>query len=209
MLIGALIGWKRDKPWAQVFASVGIALNQVPYYFIALFLLIWLAYGLAWFPTRGSYAGGLTPGLNPSFVLSVVHHAILPALSIVIVGTFGWMISTRALMIGELGSDYIVYAQAKGLRSNTIVFGYGLRNVLLPQVTALAISLGFVINGATLLEQLFLYPGIGLLLITSVRQLDVNTAQAIVLITITAVLTANLIVDLFLPLIDPRVQARV
>ena len=70
-------------------------------------------------------------------------------------------------------------------------------------------ALGFVINGAILLEQLFVYPGVGLLLISAIRELDVNVAQAIVLMTITAVLTANLVVDLVLPLVDPRVQARV
>lgn len=209
LFIGAIVGWKRDQPWAQILASIGIAFNQVPYYFMALFLLITLAYGLAWFPTRGAFAGGLTPGMNLAFIRSAVQHAALPSLSIVIVGSLGWMISTRALMINVLGEDYLLYAQAKGLNPRTILFGYGLRNALLPQVTGLAISLGFVINGAILLEQLFLYPGIGLLLITAVRQLDINTAQAIVLIAITSVLTANLLVDLLLPFIDPRVQARV
>jgi peptide/nickel transport system permease protein len=101
-----------------------------------------------------------------------------------------------------------MYAQAKGLRPRTILFGYALRNALLPQITGLAISLGFVINGAILLEQLFLYPGVGLLLISAIKEIDVNTAQAIVLITITTVLSANLLVDLTLPFVDPRVQAR-
>ena len=188
---------------------MGIAFHRIPYYFLALFLLITLAYGLTLFPSRGAFDGGLTIGWNFPFIVSVIRHAALPSLSIVIASSLGWMISTRALMVNVLGEDYLLYAQAKGLRPRTILFGYGLRNALLPQVTGLAISLGFVINGAILLEQLFTFPGIGLLLITAVRQLDVNTAQAIVLITITTVLTANLLVDILLPLIDPRVQARV
>jgi peptide/nickel transport system permease protein len=209
LVVGAIVGWKRDRVWAQILVSVGIAVHQVHYYYLGLFLLLVFAYGLAWFPTRGAFAGGLAPGLNVPFVLSVIQHAALPSLSIVIAGSLGWMISTRALVVGELGADYIVYAQAKGLRTRTILFGYGLRNVLLPQVTGLAISLGFVVNGAILLEQLFLYPGVGLLFITAIKAVDVNTAQAIVTLAIVAVSTANLIVDLLLPLIDPRVQARV
>ena len=208
LFIGAIVGWQRDRRWAQVLTSFGIAFQQVHYYYLGVFLLLVFAYGLAWFPTRGAYAGGLTPGLSLAYIQSVLHHAALPALSIVLAGSFSWMISTRSLMISELGADYLVYAQAKGLSPRTILFGYGLRNVLLPQVTSLAISLGFVINGAILLEQLFLYPGVGLLFIAAIKAVDVNTAQAIVLLAVLAVSTANLIVDLCLPLIDPRVQAR-
>ena len=209
LFIGAIVGWQRDRPWAQLLTAFGVAFQQVHYYFLGMFLLLVFAYGLGWFPTRGAFAGGLTPGLNVPYVQSVAYHAALPALSIVLAGGFSWMISTRSLMVGELGSDYLVYAQAKGLSTRTILFGYGLRNVLLPQITSLAISLGFVINGAILLEQLFLYPGIGLLFIAAIKAVDVNTAQAIVLLTVLAVSTANLVVDLCLPLIDPRVQARV
>ena len=81
-----------------------------------------------------------------------------------------------------------------------------LRNALLPQVTALAISLGFIVNGALLVETLFNYPGLGTLLVTAVGILDFNTIQGIVLISIFSVLTANLILDLTLPLIDPRIR---
>jgi peptide/nickel transport system permease protein len=208
LALGAVVGWQRSKPWAQWLTSFAIAVELVPYYFIALLLLIVFAYGLAWFPLRGAFHAGLTPGFNPAFLGSAAYHAALPALSIVLASAFRWMVSTRALMINVLGEDYLLYAHAKGLPPGLILFRYALRNALLPQVTALAISLGFVINGAILLEQLFLYPGVGLLLISAIREIDVNTAQAIVLITITAVLTANLIVDLLLPLIDPRVQNR-
>lgn len=212
LALGAIVGWQRTKPWAQWLTSFAITIELIPYYFIALLLLIVFAYGvtwgLAWFPVRGAYRAGLTPGFNVEFLLSALHHAMLPALSIVLANAFRWMVSTRALMINVLGEDYLLYAQAKGLPPGMILFRYALRNALLPQITALAISLGFVINGAILLEQLFLYPGVGLLLISAIREVDVNTAQAIVLITITAVLTANLIVDLILPFIDPRVQNR-
>jgi len=208
LALGALAAWKRDRAWVQALTAGAIAFEQIPYYFLALILLIVFAYGLGLFPLRGAYRAGLEPGLNGDFLLSAVQHAVLPALSIVIASAFRWMMSTRALMINLLGEDYLLYAQAKGLRPRTVLFGYALRNALLPQVTSLAISLGFVINGAILLEQLFLYPGVGLLLISAIKEIDVNTAQAIVLITITTVLTANLLVDLILPFVDPRVQSR-
>jgi peptide/nickel transport system permease protein len=209
LALGALIGWQRNRPWAQGLAAFAIALEQVPFYFLALLLLIVFGYGLAWFPTRGAYHASVAPGLTLAFLGSAVQHAILPALSLVLISACRWAISTRALMISVLGEDYLLYAQARGLPPRTILYRYALRNALLPQITALAISLGFVINGAILLEQLFLYPGVGLLLISAIKEIDVNTAQAIVIMTITSVMTANLIVDLILPFVDPRVQARV
>jgi peptide/nickel transport system permease protein len=208
LALGALAAWRRDRAWVQALTAGAIAFEQIPYYFLALILLIVFAYGLALFPLRGAYRAGLTPGLNGEFLASAAQHAILPALSIVVASAFRWMMSTRALMINLLGEDFLLYAQAKGLHPRTVLFRYALRNALLPQITSLAISLGFVINGAILLEQLFLYPGVGLLLISAIKEIDINTAQAIILITITTVLSANLLVDLILPFVDPRVQAR-
>lgn len=109
-------------------------------------------------------------------------------------------------MITILGEDYLLFAQAKGLRPGHIFSRYGLRNALLPQLTGLAISLGFIINGSFLVEFIFTYPGIGTLFVNAIGILDYNTVQGIALISIVAVLTANLLLDLLLPLVDPRIR---
>jgi peptide/nickel transport system permease protein len=124
----------------------------------------------------------------------------------VIVAISGWMLSTRSLIVSILGEDYLLYAQAKGLPPRNIFLHYALRNAMLPQLTGLAISLGFIVNGALLVETLFNYPGLGSLLTRAVGILDYNTMQGIVLISIISVLTANFILDILIPRLDPRVR---
>jgi peptide/nickel transport system permease protein len=206
VILGGLVGWQRDFPGSQAITTVAIALAQVPQYFVALFLIFIFAYALMWLPARGAYPATATPGPSLNFILGVLRHAILPALSIVLVSVSGWLISTRSLMISILGEDYLLFAQAKGLNPRYIFSRYGLRNALLPQLTGLAISLGFIMNGSFLVEYIFTYPGIGTLFVNAIGILDYNTVQGIVLISIVAVLTANLLLDLLLPLVDPRIR---
>lgn len=206
VFLGGIVGWKRDFPGSEAVTTVAIALAQVPQYFVALFLIFIFAYGLMWLPARGAYPATVRPSLTPDFLFGVLRHGLLPALSIVLVSVSGWLISTRSLMITILGEDYLLFAQAKGLRPGHIFSRYGLRNALLPQLTGLAISLGFIMNGAFLVEFIFTYPGIGTLFVNAIGILDYNTVQGIVLISIVAVLTANLLLDLLLPLVDPRIR---
>ena len=106
-----------------------------------------------------------------------------------------------------LAEDYLTYANARGLTARRILFRYVLRNVWLPQIAALGISLGTVVSGNVLIERLFRYPGVGNLLVDSVVINDVNTAMAVVSMLIVLVLTINLVIDLLLPLVDPRVKS--
>src|SRR5215813_97231 len=161
---------------------------------------------MAWLPARDAYPANLTPSLTLEFIGGLIKHGTLPALSIVIVGVAGWIISTRSLIVSILGEDYLLYAQSKGLPPRRIFTHYALRNALLPQLTGLAISLGFIVNGALLVETLFNYPGLGFLLVRATQILDYNTAQGIILISIASVLTANFLLDLTLPLVDPRIR---
>lgn len=206
VLIGGLIGWRRDLPGSEFLTTISLALSQVPQYIVALALIFLFAYTLAWLPTRDAYPASVSPGWTPDFFLGVLRHGILPALSIVIVSATGWIISTRSLIVSILGEDYLLYAQAKGLSPRRIFSQYALRNALLPQLTGLAISLGFIFNGAILVETLFNYPGLGSLLVGAIQALDYNTAQGIILISIVSVLTANFVLDLVLPLVDPRIR---
>jgi len=206
LVVGVLVGWLRDTVFGNTVIAVSLGLAQVPSYLMALFLILSLAYGLALFPGMWAYDPTLTPGLNWAFIVSVIQHSFLPAASIVIVTLAGWIISTRSLVVGILGEDYLVYARAKGLPNNRVLNRYVLRNALLPQVTGLGMSLGFALNGSLLVEALFVYPGLGRLLQVAIQSLDYNVVQGIILISIVAVLAANLVIDLILPLVDPRVR---
>ena len=206
LALGTLAGWRRHSPLAQSMTNVGIALSTVPFYFVALMLLFLLAYRLFLFPSSAAYQASITPGPTPQFLLSVIHHGTLPALSIVIVAAFDWMVSTRMLTVSTLGEDYLTFADAKGLRPRHILTHYVLRNCYLPQIAAFGIALGFIINGNILLERVFNYPGVGNLLVQAIGVLDFNTIQGIISLFIFCVLTANLVIDLLLPVLDPRVK---
>ena len=136
----------------------------------------------------------------------MLKYGLLPGLSIVGIGAMGWILSTRMLMVPVLGEDYLVYAEAKGLKGRRILTSYALRNCYLPQITAFGISLGFIFNGNVLVEQLFNYPGLGTTLVTAIQQLDFNTIIGVTDMAIFSVLTAVLLLDLLLPLLDPRVK---
>lgn len=206
VLLGALVGWRRDKPVSQWVTNVALAFSHVPYYFVALMLIFIVAYRLAWLPSSAAYDPGISPGLTLQFIVSVVQHGTLPAISIVFIGVCNWLISTRMLIVTTLGEDYLTFADAKGLNPRHVLTQYALRNCYLPQVTAFGISLGFIFNGNVIVEQLFNYPGIGNLFIQAIGVLDYDTIQGIIALVIFAVLTANLVIDLLLPALDPRVK---
>ena len=206
IVAGTLVGWKRGTKLDSALFSFALCMSQIPYYLVALLLVLVFAYVLGTFPPRWAFSPTVTPGLSLEFIASVLKHATLPALSLILVQVPTWMISTRALTISILGEDYLQYAQAKGLKKVRLLNKYVLRNILLPQLTGLAMSLGFVVNGFFLIEWIFSYPGIGTLLVQAIPVLDYNTIQGIALISIFTVLSANFIIDVLYPLVDPRIR---
>ncbi|MCA9834051.1 MAG: ABC transporter permease [Thermomicrobiales bacterium] len=206
MILGTLTGWNRNRTWAEVVTNGALGFSHLPAYFVALFLIIFLSYRWKLLPPNGAFNTALDPEWSMEFVLSVIKYGTLPVLATVIVAVANWMLSTRALVVSILGEDYLTFAGAKGLPARRILSAYVLRNAWLPQIAALGMALGGVVSGNVLIERLFRYPGVGSLLIDAVLIKDVNTAMAIVSILIILVLTINLIIDLTLPLIDPRVK---
>lgn len=207
LLVGATAGWFRDSIVSEALTNISIALSQVPPYLIAVFLVLFLGYQWKLLPTRGAFDPGLyTKGWNWGFIQSVIRHSILPALALVIVSVSGWILSTRSLVVSILGEDFLLYAEAKGLKSRAIMGRYALRNVMLPQATGLALTLGSLMSGQLLIEIMFVYPGLGELTSLALALMDFNTLQGIILISIFTVMTASLIVDLLLPVLDPRIR---
>lgn len=206
LLLGAIIGWKRDKKIPNFITYLTIALSHIPYYFVALIVVFIFAYRLSLFPSSAAYDPGYSVGISWGFISSVIQHSILPAFSIVLIGVANWMLSTRMLMVTTLGEDYLTFADAKGLKPRVILTRYALRNCFMPQLVGLGITLGTIFNGNVLVEQLFNYPGVGNLFVQAIGQLDYNVIQGIVAMAIFGVLTANLVLDLILPAVDPRVK---
>src|SRR5215475_6550026 len=205
--LGILAGW-RHGGWAEGQLPGLMFLQATPYFFMALILVEVFGERLGWFPIGQGYAQGLVPSWDWTFISSAVYHAILPAFTIVIGSVAGWMLQMRNVMITTIGEDYVLAAQAKGLPTRRVVYTYAARNALLPQLQGFGLALGFVVSGAIIMEIVFSYPGVGLLLVNAVTSDDFPLTQAIFLVITFAVLLANLIVDIVIVLADPRARAR-
>jgi peptide/nickel transport system permease protein len=204
--LGILAGW-RHGGWLDRVLPGLMFLQAMPYFFLALILLELVAVNIHLFPLGQGYAGGLVPGWDWAFISSAVYHSLLPAFTIVVTSVAGWMLQMRNVMITTIGEDYVLAAQAKGLRSRRVIFTYAARNALLPQLQGFGLALGFVVSGAIIMEIVFSYPGIGLLLLNAVTSNDYPLMQAVFLVITFTVLLANLLVDLVVMLADPRVRA--
>ncbi|WP_328653120.1 ABC transporter permease [Micromonospora sp. NBC_00330] len=207
VLLGAIVGW-RPGTWLDSLIPATTLLAAIPYFWLALILTYLLARVLGWLPLQGGYDVALTPGWNGPFILSAVQYAILPALTIVLASIGGWLLGMRNMMVSTLSEDYVLTAEAKGLSPRKIRRSYAARNAVLPSVAGFAISLGFVVSGSVITEQVFSYPGIGGRLLGAVTNNDYALMQGVFLFITLAVLGANLIVDLLYGLIDPRTRAR-
>jgi peptide/nickel transport system permease protein len=205
--LGIVAGW-RHGGWTDRLLPGLMFLQAIPYFFLALILLELLAVTLHLFPIGQGYGNGLIPGWNASFIGSAIYHSLLPAFTIVITSVAGWMLQMRNVMITTIGEDYVLAGQAKGLSSRRVVFTYAARNALLPQLQGFGLALGFVVSGAIVMEIVFSYPGIGLLLLNAVTSNDYPLMQAIFLVITFTVLLANLIVDMIIVVADPRARAR-
>lgn len=205
-LLGAFIAWPKVPSIVQVIGPPLLTLSAIPYYLLGLILVYLFAFVLKVFPLGGGYAVGTSPSLTISFLLDAAHHAILPALSIVLADLGGWALSMRGMMITVQGEDYITLAEAKGLKEERIFLRYGMRNAVLPQFTSLALAIGRVVSGAILVEVVFAYPGVGNLLYQAVRTFDYFVIYGIVFIVIVAIGIATLVLDLLLPVLDPRIS---
>lgn len=207
--LGTFAGWKRGS-WVDNLIPFTTMLQSVPYFWLALLLLFF--FGSVWpvFPLNGGYDVYTFAGPEPTwaFVSSVLYHGALPALTIVLSSIGGWMLGMRNMMVSTLSEDYILTAEAKGLRPRRIRAAYASRNAVLPSIAGFAISLGFVVAGSIVTEAVFSYPGIGSALLMAVNSNDYALMQGIFLVITLAVLGANLLVDLLYGVIDPRTRAR-
>jgi peptide/nickel transport system permease protein len=205
--LGIIAGW-RHGGWLDRLLPGLMFIQAVPYFFLALILIYLLAFHAGIFPIGQGYAQGLAPGWDWSFISSAIYHSLLPAFTIVITTMAGWMLQMRNVMITTVGEDYVVAAQAKGLRPSRVVLTYAARNAILPQLQGFGLALGFVVSGAVVMEIVFSYPGIGLQLLSAVNSDDFPMMQAIFLVITFAVLLANLIVDFVIVAVDPRARTK-
>jgi peptide/nickel transport system permease protein len=205
--LGAWAGWRRGT-WVDSIIPSTTMLQSLPYFWVALLFIFVFSVTLQWFPIIGAYDvftfNG--PELSWAFVGSVLYHAILPAVTIVISSVGGWLLGMRNMMVATLSEDYIVTAEAKGLSRRRVYTTYAVRNALIPSVNGFGVTLAFVVAGSIVTEQVFSYPGLGKLMIDAVQNNDYALMQGVFLMITLAVLAALFVMDLVHGLIDPRAR---
>ncbi|GLQ56241.1 ABC transporter permease [Devosia nitrariae] len=203
--VGLLSGWKPESSSSRVMEGVAICLYPIPYYILALVLSILFSYIWQIFPLTTTIRGA---PWSWNLVTSILWNSFLPGASIVIVVFGWWVISVKAQTTALKEEEFVRYARLKGLGDGRILARYVLPNAILPQITFLALQIGLMFNGSLITEILFDYPGLGLLIYTAVLQGDFNLLMGTISLSVIAVATATMVIDLIYPLIDPRIRHR-
>ena len=207
-LAGAILGWPRKPGWLQYVFMPLLTLSAIPQYLLGMILIFAFAFKLGWLPLFGGYAPATMPNLSFSFIVEVLRHAILPAFAIIFSSIGFWAIGMRGMMINTQGEDYMIQADAKGLKGSRIFMRYAVRNALLPQVTGLALVMGTIITGQVLVERVFSYPGVGDILFQAIRLSDFFVIRGIVIVIVLGIAGATFLLDVLYPLLDPRIRVR-
>lgn len=208
LILGGFVGYFYKKKWAKLIDGIAMVIRPIPYYILALTLLILFAYIFPIFPIGGGASIGRTFQFNWSFIWSVIKHGFLPAMSLIIIGTAVWLQTTRLIVQNILAEDFVIYAKSAGLRERKIALRYTIRNAMLPQITGLTLSLGQIFSGALITEVVYSYPGLGTLAYNAINSGDYNLLMGITTISIIAIATGMLVIDLIYPFFDPRIRYR-
>jgi peptide/nickel transport system permease protein len=209
VLIGMLLAYKRQAWWEPVVSGTASVLSSIPNYIVGIVLLVYL--GVYWdlvpiHQMRGSRSPGIQPGFTWVFIKDIFFHAALPVLTYVLSTIGSWILSMKSSTIGTLGEDYVTVARARGLSEGRITTAYVGRNAMLPLITQLLISIGFVVGGSILIESIFVYQGIGYRLLAALTTRDYPLMQGIFLVITISVVVSNLVADFIYGWFDPRVR---
>jgi len=199
IVLGVLAGLNEDTLIDNVISISALSVVGLPEFVTGLILIQVFAFGLNILPASSS----VPPDV--SFV-EVLPKLILPSLTATLVLLAYVARLTRTGVIEELGKSYVRTAALKGLPYRTVVFKHVLRNALLPTITVVAISFGWLISGLVVVENVFNYPGLGRLLVFAVGRNDLPVIQAVIMVTVVGFASANLVADLLYGLLNPRIR---
>jgi len=209
MLLGMWAAYRRESLGDHAITTLSSIFSSVPTDLIGLMLVVFLGAQWKLLPItqmRGSMSPGMQPGFTWAFLKDIFFHAALPIATYVLTTVGGWTLAMKSSTIATLGEDYITVAKARGLPESRIMTSYVGRNASLPLFTSLAISIGFIVGGSTLIEFIFVYQGVGQLLLNSIVQRDYPVMQGIFLIITMTVILANFLADFLYSRLDPRIR---
>ncbi len=203
--LGIFAAWNRGGLFDSIVTISGQIVANIPAIVTALLLYMIFASQLKVFPTGYAYDSLLFPEYTWEFARSVLYHAVLPATAVILT-SLGNIMVMRANMINQLGEDYIVMGWGKGVPDRRVMFSYGARNALLPLVTTFAMSMGYIFGGSIVVEMIFNYPGLGLLMFQALAARDYPLIQGLLLLITVLVLSMNLLADILVYFLDPRLR---
>jgi peptide/nickel transport system permease protein len=207
--LGIRSGWKPGSRFDKISTGTTLTLYSMPEFWLGMMLLIIFGVGAFGLPGLFPVGGIASPGVDtgtPAGWLDVLWHMVLPCTTLTLIYLADYSLVMRASLIDERKQEYLILARAKGLRDVMVRKRHAVPNALLPTITLIFLSLGFVVTGAITVETVFSWPGLGLLTYEALRGPDIPLLQAIFLLFSIAVIGANLIAELLYVVIDPRVR---
>jgi peptide/nickel transport system permease protein len=205
---GGLAGYFTQSRILRVIDGIVMLMAPVPYYIVALMLIIAFAYLVPIFPVGGGHTIGRAVTLTWASVTDILKHAFLPALSLILLGWATTHQIMRLIVQNVNEEDYVLYAKSAAVKERRIFSRYVMRNAMLPQVTRFALGFAGLFSGALVTEVVFAYPGLGTLAYRAILASDYNMLMGITTLSIIALTTSTLLMDLLNPLFDPRIRLR-
>lgn len=203
--IGIIVAVNQNSIWDRVLSFLAFFGMSLPNFFLA-FLMMWVALQTGWFPIGGTYSVDYATLGFWSQIADRINHLILPVFVLGLAGMAGLMRLMRSQILEIKNAEFVRTARAKGLSERVVIYKHVLRNALNPFVTMAGYSLGDLLGGAALVEAVMNLQGLGLLLLDAVRQLDIYLVMGSVLVGTVLLLAGNLLADIALVAVDPRVD---
>lgn len=202
---GLLAAWRRGSPVDLGSLGVAMFFESTPSFWLGMIFIAVFAAGLGWFPIFGAQTIGRSLG-GVALIVDRMRHLALPLATLTLITIPGMFMIMRYSMLTVLGEQYVITARSKGVAERRVMYGHAMRNAILPVATVFMLNLGTIVSGATVIETVFSYPGIGRLLFEAVLARDYPVIQATFFIVTVSVIAMNIVADLLYPVLDPRVR---
>lgn len=204
--LGIFMAWKRGSKIEKILSCFTMFAMSSPVFWLGYLLIVAFAMIIPIFPAGGAYSPTLTPSFSLEFISSVLKHAILPMLTLVMTQAPSYAILLRDNMLYVFWEDYVLMAEAKGVKEEDIVLKHVARNAILPVITLFMMQIGLILGGQIMVEIIFSYPGVGRLIFDAIIGLDYPVIIGFFYLIISLGIIMNVIADLIYPFIDPRVR---
>lgn len=201
VVLGVIAAYKPYTFWDYLASGISFVGSGVPSFFLALVLIYFFSVKLHLLPTGGMYTNAATESLA-----DLARHMVLPVIVLTMSISGGYIRQSRSAMLEVLGEEYVKMARARGIKERVVLLRHALRNAMLPIVTAIAMSIPFLVGGSVITEQVFGWPGMGSLMVISISNRDYPVIMGITVYITIAVLAVNVIVDILYALLDPKIR---